>query len=143
MSEQITTNSGTFTKFTGEDLTFRQLKINDAIDAIVAADTKLVAAQTKVADAVAKLETLHAEEKDAARYDALAVGDSVHFVFGRGEKKRVEFGKITAVGNDEKLGVIFAIQIGEGLDASIVKVQRIAVVFDYDPSAEVGEGQAA
>lgn len=135
MSE-VTTTTGSFTKYEGDNLSLRELKINDAIDAIVKADEGVTKAQAKLADAVSKLEVLRTEQQNAARYDALGVGDTITFTYGRGETKRVETGKIKAVGHDEKLGVLFAVEIGEGLDASIVKIQRIAVLFDYVAPAE-------
>lgn len=108
-------------------LTHNQLKINDTIEDITAAKLKVQALEDKLA-------ALQQQELDAAQYDAVTVGSSVYFNFGRGDKKRLLAGIVTAEGHDAKLGRMLAVSHGEGLDASIVKIRVLDVVFDTEPA---------
>jgi len=110
-----------------KQLTHNQLKINDLKEDIAKAEKK-------VSELKEKLAGLEQIEANAAQYDTIKVGSTVQFNFGRGDKKRLLTGTVTAEGHDEKLGRMLAVSHGEGLDVSIVKIRVLDVVFGNDGS---------
>ncbi len=57
----------------------------------------------------------------------IEVGDDVSFKFGRGEKARVLEGSVVAVGEVERLGLVAAVQSGEGIDVQTYKVRVLDI----------------
>lgn len=93
-------------------------------------DEKIKDAREDVAKAQAKLDALLLEQANRGRVDSLAVGSTVSFEYGRGEKRRVLTGNVVAVGDDEKLGKLLAVQVGEGLDIETLKIRAADVQFE-------------
>lgn len=98
-------------------------------------DEKIKDAREDVAKAEAKLAKLLTEQANRSRTENVKVGDDVNFEYGRGDKRRVLTGTIVAVGNDEKLGKMLAVQAGEGLDVQTYKIRAADIVFAEAPAA--------
>lgn len=81
-------------------------------------------AREDLAKAQAKLDELLSREANAAKYDAIAKGDTVAFDFGRGEKVREITGIVTHREGDK-----LAVLAGEGLEQKpyIIGVQQVKV----------------
>lgn len=102
---------------------------NTEVVAVSPLDLKIEDATAAVKAAQEKLDNLLAQKANEDKIEALAVGQTVTAKYGRGEKVRDVTGVITAIGNDEKLGKLVALTVGEGLDSSIVKVRAADVKF--------------
>lgn len=98
-------------------------------------DAKIKDAREDVEKAQAKLDRLLAELANRERVESLAVGSTVSFEYGRGDKRRVLTGTIIAAGDDEKQGKLFAVQTGEGLDIANYKIKASDVLFDSEEEA--------
>ena len=92
-------------------------------------EEQLAAAQERVA----KLQTRINSE---AIVNNVAVGNDVEFTFGRGEKKRTLRGVVTATREDEKLGKLAAVTVGEGFDVETYKVRFADITTNHSAEAE-------
>ncbi len=93
---------------------------------------KLVAARALVA----KYEAAIAGEAILLNVTA---GNKVDFNFGRGEKKRTLSGVVVAVKDDEKLGRIARIQVGEDFDAQFYNTRVADITVNHDAPVEASD----
>lgn len=107
--------------------------------AITKLSTAIAAAQATIAGCEAKLAELQpqleaeqeaarlAEEREAKGY---AEGTAVVLTFGRGETKKTLEGKVVAFApKNDKVPASYAVLVGTGIDAKIVKVPAVAVTL--------------
>lgn len=97
---------------------------------------KIDAARASVKASEARLSALLREQFQAANIDAIKVDVVVTFEFGRAEKKRTLTGKVVAIGDDEKLGRMLAVQAGEGLDIQTYKIRAVDAQI-VNPNEEI------
>lgn len=115
---------------------------------IDAAKGRIVKAQETIDEAtalIAELEVLFnslPEQAPAAARTVAKVGDKVKVKQGRGVTANVADAVVTAVGTDDKGKVTrYAVQIGTGIDAEIVKVYPGQVVEVNGEAQEPEEGE--
>lgn len=92
-------------------------------------DARIEDAREDVAKAQSKLEKLLIEKANRDRIENLSAGEEVRFEYGRGEKRRVLEGVVIATGDDEKMGRMLAVQVGEGLNVETYKIRAVDVLF--------------
>lgn len=93
-------------------------------------DAKIADAREDVAKAQAKLNKLLVEKENRDRLNTIEVGANIKFEYGRGDKRRTLEGTVIATGDDEKLGKLLAVQVGEGLDVQTHKIRAADVLFE-------------
>lgn len=93
-------------------------------------DERIKDAREDVAKAQAKLDKLLTEAANRDRIAGLDKGTEVSFEYGRGEKRRTLTGTIIASDTDPKLGRVFAVQTGTGVDIQTLKIRAADVLFD-------------
>lgn len=93
-------------------------------------DERIKDAREDVAKAQAKLDKLLTEAANRDRIAGLDKGTEVSFEYGRGEKRRTLTGTIIASDNDPKMGRVFAVQTGTGVDIQTLKIRASDVLFD-------------
>lgn len=93
-------------------------------------DERIKDAREDVAKAQAKLDKLLTEAANRDRIAGLDKGTEVSFEYGRGEKRRTLTGTIIASDNDPKMGRVFAVQTGTGVDIQTLKIRAADVLFD-------------
>lgn len=93
-------------------------------------DERIKDAREDVTKAQAKLDKLLTEAANRDRIAGLDKGTEVSFEYGRGEKRRTLTGTIIASDTDPKLGRVFAVQTGTGVDIQTLKIRAADVLFD-------------
>jgi uncharacterized small protein (DUF1192 family) len=91
-------------------------------------DVKIAELREDIAALQAKLDKLEAEAAAEQQLESLGQGSVVSFVYGRGEKRRVETGTIIASGKNEKGNFQFNVLVGEGLNSTLRLVGAAAIV---------------
>lgn len=98
-------------------------------------DEKINDAREDLVKAQAKLDRLLTEKANRDRIEGVSVGANVSFEYGRGEKRRVLQGTVVALGDDDKMGRLLAVQAGEGLDIQTYKIRAADVRFEGEDNA--------
>jgi len=101
-------------------------------------DVRIEEATLAVDAARAKLAQLINERDNRSRIDSIAVGSTVSFEYGRGEKRRTLSGVVTATKDDEKAGRLLAVTVGEGFDAQLLQIRAADVQFGAEGDALEG-----
>lgn len=99
-------------------------------------DERIKDAREDVTKAQAKLDKLLTEAANRDRIAGLAKGTEVSFEYGRGEKRRTLTGTIIASDTDPKMGRVFAVQTGTGVDIQTLKIRAADVLFDAGAEAD-------
>jgi hypothetical protein len=92
----------------------------------------IAAAQAKVDKLIASLAKLDAGQANAAAIEALTAGDSVAYVFGRGDKRRVLNGIVRATNKNDKGVLQLKVETGEGFDAEFNLIDSAALLLSAE-----------
>lgn len=93
-------------------------------------DERISDLKLDIAERQAKLDALIRERDSSSLVDAIVVGDTISFEFGRAEKKRVESGTVIATDVNEKGVRQFNVLVGSGLNSKTLLIAGSAVVIE-------------